>query len=332
MVMSKIELDKLRKNLKSMSSSIGKGKKGLRVHGNKTKSKSDSNRKDSDGAVAKHIHNPVLDALYPFLIRFFPSIERNLELAEVSKSPKEYIYSSSVKAFYQSIGVLIFTAIGFLMYKVDLIYLIPLWPLYYIAMLSYNNTYLSILVKRRQRSIDFEIIYLLRYIIVSAKSGLPLYDSLVHAAGKYGAAGDVMSKVVKKAALGKTLSQALIDVAQNTPSAYMERVLIQLSNSLSSGSDISDSLTSLLNQISEEEMIQLKSYGRRLTPFTMFYMIFGIIVPSIGVVLSVVMLSIMGGSGFKLNGSMLALIVIILTVVQYLFLGMIKQGRPKYIV
>jgi len=316
------------KRLARASRSLGDKPKGVKSIKDSSINNSSSNVMSRKNKHIKSIFTPT----YPFLVKFFPKMERNLELLDSLLTPKEYVFSSAEKSLVMSAALLVMTAIGFFMYNVNYIYLIVLEPLYFIFSLYYNNAYLKLLIKKKQRSIDYEIIYLLRYIIVSAKSGMSLYDSLAHISNKYGEAGKVVGKVVRLTALGKTLSQALVSVAQKTPSVYMERVLIQLSNSLSSGADISDSISSLLKQINEEEMIQLKSYGRRLTPFTMFYMIFGIIAPSIGVVLSVVMLSIMGGSSLKLDGSVLALIVVILTVIQYLFLGMIKQGRPKYIV
>lgn len=317
------------KNIRENAKRIAKESKGVKNKKDDDKSNKKAHSKDNKKTKqSKSVFGPA----YPFLSKFFPGIERNIELLDLHQSPKEYIFSSTRKALIQSTAILVLTAIGFYMYKVNLIYLILMEPIYFLFMLYYNNAYLKILVAKRQRSIDYEIIYLLRYVIVSAKSGMSLYDSLAHISNKYGEAGKTIGKVVRLTALGKTLSQALVDVAKKTPSIYMERVLVQLSNSLSSGADISDSISSLLKQINDEEMIKLKSYGRQLTPFTMFYMIFGIIAPSIGVVLSVVMLSIMGGSSIKIDGSVLALIVVILTVVQYLFLGVIKQGRPKYII
>ena len=343
--MDKANIEKMKRNLKSMAMTKRTGSaknKGVKNKPTKSPNKKSTMKLFGAEKATKNKNAnkketiqvpPFFKSVYPHLVKLFPNIKRKLELAEVKNTPEQYVFKSTRNAFIQTIALLILTGIGFYMYNISFLYLILLSIIYFFAMLWYNSAFLDVLIKRRQRSIDFEIIYLLRYLIVSSKSGVPIYDALVNISNKYGAAGETIGEVVRLAALGNTLQQALVKVAQKTPSAYMERVLIQLSNSLSSGSELSDSLSSILKQISDEEMIKLKSYGRRLTPFTMFYMIFGIIVPSIGVVLSVVMLSIMGsGAGFKLDGSVLALIVLILAVVQYLFLGMIKQGRPKYIV
>ena len=275
----------------------------------------------------------IFDRIYPFLKAFFPKIEHNLVLADSKyKTPRDYIRFSSKRALINSVLLTVISGAGLFLYKQPLAYIIILFPVYFILMLYYMNMYLNVLVQKRKRDIDFEIIYMLRHIIVGAKSGMPLFAVLTDISGKYGEAGVEIGKAIKLTTMGKTLQQSLIDVAQKTPSTYLERTFIQLSNSLSSGTDISESLSSLLKQITDEEMIQLKSYGRRLTPFTMFYMIFGIIVPSIGIVLATVMFSIMGSSSMKFNGSALAMVIIILTIVQYLFLGMIKGGRPKYII
>jgi hypothetical protein len=62
-------------------------------------------------------------------------------------------------------------------------------------------------------------------------------------------------------------------------------------------------------------------------------MVFGIIVPSLGIVLATVVFSAV--SGGKISGfTSLTLIPIFLmiTIIQFLFLGVIETSRPKYLI
>lgn len=277
------------------------------------------------------------DAFYPSLRMFFPDVGRNLKLLNgkvngVEMDEKRAVFFLSKKAFIYTVVLTIITGVWFVLYDIPIYYILLMLPVYFIAMMFYMRMYLRTLVSHRRKDIDYEIVYMLRHIIVGARSGMPLYDILTTVADKYGEAGAEISRIIELTAAGKPLHQSLTDAAQTTPSKYMERVFIQLSNSLSSGADVATTLSSLLKQITDEEMIQIKSYGRRLTPFTMFYMIFGIIIPSIGIVLVTIMFSVMGSSYIRFDNTVLFLVVLGLAFLQYLFLGMIKSGRPKYIV
>jgi hypothetical protein len=80
-------------------------------------------------------------------------------------------------------------------------------------------------------------------------------------------------------------------------------------------------------------MIALKEYSQKLTPIVMFFMIFGIIVPSLGVVLvTVVFSAISGGLTTGMDSTVLVPVFFMIAVIQYLFLGMIESSRPKYII
>ena len=86
----------------------------------------------------------------------------------------------------------------------------------------------------------------------------------------------------------------------------------------------------MLDQISKEQAIALKSYGQKLNPLVMFFMIFGVIMPSLGVAFAIILLSFIGGGQVSITPPMLAAVLALLAIVQFLFLGAVESSRPRF--
>jgi flagellar protein FlaJ len=198
---------------------------------------------------------------------------------------------------------------------------------------SYLMLYPEASIIRRQREMDYEIVFAGRHIVIALKSGMPLFETFVGASTGYGAVSREFSKIVDQIVLGVPMTQAIREVVQYNPSKYFTRMMMQIANALSSGADVGSSLESVLDQISKEQMIALKEYSQKLTPIVMFYMVFGIIVPSLGIVLTTVIFSaVSGGNDFGLPSFLLPVAFVMIALVQFLFLGLIESSRPKYLI
>lgn len=185
---------------------------------------------------------------------------------------------------------------------------------------------------RRQKELDYEIVFAARHISIALKSGMPLFNTFVGASSGYGIVSREFSKIVDKVVLGIPVTQAIRDITQNNPSKYFNRVMMQIANSVSSGADVGSSLESVLDQISKEQLIALREYSQKLTPIVMFYMVFGIIVPSLGIVLATVVFSAISGGKFGFSSGLLVIAFFGIAVIQFLFLGFVESVRPKYLI
>ncbi|MCL6089057.1 MAG: type II secretion system F family protein [Candidatus Marsarchaeota archaeon] len=145
----------------------------------------------------------------------------------------------------------------------------------------------------------------------------------------YGEVSIEFNKVVEKVTLGVPLGVALHDVAETNPSAYFKRVVMQMANSLASGSDVALALEAVLDQISKEQAIELKAYGQKLNPIVMFFMIFGIILPSLGIAFAIILVSFMG-SAISFGPTALFGVLLAIGLVQFIFLSMVENSRPKF--
>ncbi len=269
----------------------------------------------------------------------FPDLKKRLKMADMDDNPIDFIEKVVSSTAFLSAGLLVvaylFMAGGlasslrdsipvFLVMAIAPIILIPF------AIFSYLMLYPEAAIFRRQKEMDYEIVFAGRHIVIALKSGMPLFDTFVGASSGYGAVSREFAKIVDQVVLGVPVTQAIREVTQYNPSKYFTRMLMQISNALGSGADVGDSLEGVLEQISKEQMISLKEYSQKLTPIVMFYMVFGIIVPTLGVVLMTVIFSAMGGKA--LPPWILGIVFLVILLIQVLFLGFIESSRPKYLI
>ncbi|MDD5171677.1 MAG: type II secretion system F family protein [Candidatus ainarchaeum sp.] len=282
----------------------------------------------------KGIFTPIAE----LLASRFPDLKKKLRMADMDDNPVDFLEKTVSSTILISAGLLLLVYIllaerlDFLL-RTDIVtfLLLVIAPLIVlpVGMFFYLMLYPEASIMRRQREMDYEIVFAGRHIAIALKSGMPLFDTFAGAATGYGAVSKEFTKIVDQVMLGASVSQAIRDVVEYNPSKYFTRMLIQIANAVSSGADVGSSMENVLDQISKEQLISLKEYSQKLTPVVMFYMVFGIIIPTLGVVLTTVILSAIGG-GFP--PIILPIVFVIVALIQFLFLGFIESSRPKYLI
>ncbi|MFH1222529.1 MAG: type II secretion system F family protein [Candidatus Micrarchaeota archaeon] len=259
-------------------------------------------------------------------------LKGKLRLAGIEKTPIEFMEDTLKKTILVGVVLTLLCSIVVYISSLGFIWLALIVPLSFITAFNYLLLYPDATIEKRKKELDYEIVFAGRHILIALKSGMPLFDTFVSTSVGYGAVSREIKKIVDKIIVGVPPTQAIREVAQETPSKYFSRVMIQISNSLASGADVGNSMEAVLDQISKEQVIQLKEYSQKLTPTVMFYMLFGIIVPSIGVVLGVAFVSVLSGGKSGYDASLLIPVMMIIALIQFLFLGVIESTRPRYLV
>ncbi len=265
-------------------------------------------------------------------LHYFPDINKKIQLAGLDIIPSKFLEQLFFSTILLSVALLLLTSIIFSILNINMIYIIPLIVIYPPLLFYYLMLYLDVAVLKKKRLLDAELVFVVRHIVIALRSGMPLFDTLVGVSTSYGAVGKEFNKIVEKVTLGVPLSQALREAAQNSSSRDFTRVLMQITNALSTGADVADSLETVLQQISKDQIIEIKSYGQKLTPLVMFFMIFGIILPSLGVAFAVILFSFIGGGMLGLSSYLLLLVFMFILVVQFLFLSMVESSKPHYLI
>ncbi|MFA5105666.1 MAG: type II secretion system F family protein [Candidatus Micrarchaeia archaeon] len=260
----------------------------------------------------------------------FPHLKKEIRQADMDTAPAEFIRKSLMGAIALSLALLLVMGVFFRFYGINLLWLVPAAPLVYVIMFFYAMMVPRVRAMQRGKKIDQELVFAGRHLLIEIKAGIPLFDAMVGVSRDYGEVSKEFNRIVEKVTLGVPASLAMREVADNNPSSSFNRVILQIVNSISSGSDVASSLESVLDQISKEQVVQLKEYGQKLNPLVMFFMIFGIIMPSLGVAFLIILLSFVGG-GVAISGPVVLLVILgLIIVLQFIFLSMVESSRPRF--
>lgn len=212
--------------------------------------------------------------------------------------------------------------------KASLLLLIPIIMITYPVMVIYTMQYPRALVSKRRRQIDREILFAGRHLTISIRGGTPLFDAMLAIAkGKYGEVSKEMNRLVERVLLGIPIDEAAQSIVEDCPSPTFRRLLMQIVNSVRSGADVADSLDMVLNQISREQLIAVREYGQKLNPVVMFYLVIGVILPSLGISIGILILSF---AKIRLTASEIWAFVPLIAALQYIFLSYAEMTRPVF--
>jgi len=208
---------------------------------------------------------------------------------------------------------------------------------------SYNNILFSIVVamvtltyilllpivkmSRRALLIDLDLEYMLKDMEIQLSSGVPLFDTLVNIArGEYGECSRICEGIIQEVEQGKSMTDVLDDVGMWSPSEYLRRTLWQIVNALKSGSNVAGALDAISNDIRLEKENKIRSYGKELNLYGLIYLMMGIIIPSMGVTLMVILSSFLGKG--IITESTFYLILGGITFFQTMFILFVRSKRP----
>ncbi len=272
-------------------------------------------------------------ALRPFaesLLPYFPNLKKKLYLAGMADTPVQFLEKALFTSLYVSAALAIIAAIAFRILFINVLFAVAALPLIFAIVFFYLRLYPEAKMISRQRDIDSELVFAGRHMLIALHAGMPLFDSLVGVSSGYGAVSGEFRKIIEKINMGVPMGQAMREAGADSPSGAYARIMMQLANAISSGADVASSLEAVLNQVAKEQAIALKAYGQKLNPLVMFFMIFGIIFPSLGVAFAIILFSLVSGGVIGLNSSSLIYVLAFIALVQYIFLSVMETSRPRF--
>jgi len=276
---------------------------------------------------AKAARGAWLDSLAGRISNSFPNMRRRLREAGMPDDAVAFIRKSLVHAFLLT---LLLAALSFLIldiYGGNKLVIVPLAPLLFGLAFAYVMQFPASKAIKRARETDRELVFSCRQMLIELKAGVPLFDAMLSISRDYGEVSKEFAKIIDRVNAGVPTDLAMSEVADNNPSQSFRRVILQLINSIRSGSDVATALDSVLDQVSREQVTDLKAYGQKLNPLAMFYMIFGIIMPSLGMALAIIMLSFLG---VRIDNTLLYASLGIVVFMQYIFVTLVESSKPTY--
>ena len=150
-------------------------------------------------------------------------------------------------------------------------------------------------MRRKVRDLEKNLLYGLRHLAIQVKSGVSLFDALVSVSKQdYGILSEELAVCTKKISTGLAEDRALEELAMKNPSLHFRRAIWQIVNSMKSGTDLGDTLESIVSSISSEQRISIRKYGSQLNPMAMMYMMLAVIIPSLGITFLIILSSFSG--------------------------------------
>jgi pilus assembly protein TadC len=272
--------------------------------------------------------------------KMFPFLKTDLEMASIQIKVKDYtsvivfIFIFYFIIFAALISVVLskllisFSKIGTIVIPHSLILGITLGIVVGILFAVQMIAYPKIMIKKRVREIDSNLVFALRAMLVQIKGGVSLFNalSMISNSKRFGELGVELKKAVDKITTGTSEDVALREVASKNPSNYLRKVIWQITNGLKAGADISDVLSESVSTIVREQQIEIQKYGSSLRILSLMYLMLGVIIPALGITFLIVI-----GSFPKIEMGEIVFWAMLgaLLLAEFMFLGIMKSKRPN---
>lgn len=260
---------------------------------------------------------------------FFPYLKLKLIQAEIDVSARDFLsvglMSACFVAFFGTTVVFVMSSLAGLGWSFWAA--ITAGIFFGLLQFFYHVIMPNVRIERKTREIERNLIFSMRNLLVQVSSGVPIFTALTTIArGNYGLVSEEFEKAVDRISTGTPQDVALGDMTLGNPSVFFRRSIWQITNGMRAGSNITEILNSVIENLAKEQSIQIKKYGSQLNPLALVYMMVSVVVPALGMTFIIVLssfpaLSVPEFTFWAFLG--------VLAVVQFMLLGLIKSRRPN---
>jgi flagellar protein FlaJ len=264
------------------------------------------------------------------LSKLYPKLQLTLLQSESTFEDREYISIALFASIFWLVlisSILIFISIVTSAPTNFLLIIFPASAAISLLAFAYVVNYPKLVISRRVRDIEKNLLFALRHLLIQARSGVSLFDAMVSVSkSNYGIISQELDDAVKKISTGLTDVDVLEEVAIKNPSLYFRRALWQTTNAIRSGADIAKTIESIVTNLANEQRVLIRNYGSQLNPLAFMYMMLGVILPTLGISL---MITLSSFSGIQIQQYYFWLILLFLLVFNFNFIGIVKSRRPS---
>jgi len=185
--------------------------------------------------------------------------------------------------------------------------------------------YPRITTTKRLRALENNLIPSLRQLLIELKSGVSLFEAMKSLRTGYGEVSRQFREITDHVEGGTSEIVALNNASSRNPSFKFRRVLWQISNSLSVGSNVTVGLQDMINELTKEKQDEIRRYAQELNPWTMIYMMAAVIVPSLGMSMMSILLSFLS---IPVPRLVYPAVIVYLIIFQLFFINFVRSRRP----
>ncbi len=197
-----------------------------------------------------------------------------------------------------------------------------LFLMFYLYFTSYPKVYAG----KIAQSVDKDLIFALKDLLLQVSVGIPLYNAMVNVSrAEYGTVSSEFAETVRQVRVGMPMEAALEHMAIRTNSEFMKKAVWQIRNGWKAGASLKGVLQSLVVDLMNNKRNLIKGYGQELNMWVLVYLLFAVVAPTIGTTLLVVMSAMTGASVTPYTFGML---IGSSVMVQIFLIGFVKSRRP----
>ncbi|MBL7056000.1 type II secretion system F family protein [Candidatus Woesearchaeota archaeon] len=256
---------------------------------------------------------------------FYPNLKRDIRIAHLPDTPTGFVYNNLKFSLPFSLGLTVL--FFFIADKAGISLIVLPFVFVIVFFLVFNFAFFKIkgLIATRQKEIDREVLFAGQYLLIKLYSGKPLLNALIDTTKSYGVASKYIKEIVEDIDTGSPIEVALQSAMNYSPSAKLRKILFHINNSLKLGIDVTRPLSSVLQEITKEQEIEIKRYGKKLNTIVLFYMLGAIVIPSIGMTLFIIMSSFIN---FSITSTHFVVALFFIIVIEFLFISVFRTIRP----
>jgi flagellar protein FlaJ len=258
------------------------------------------------------------------IARKFPYLKNQLAQANIDQSSEDFIKKILITSLIVSVTLSLSLLMVFSKLNISLLWILLIFPVVFIGIFFFFINSPKSKSNKIIREVDNEIVYAGRFLLIELSAGIPLFDAIKNVSDAYPVIGKYFKQIIDKVETGKPIEIAINEVIEVTPSTNFRKVLFQIVNSMRTGGDVSRALESTTEQISKEQLIKIKEYGKKLNPMVLFYLLIAVIMPTLGVAILSLMSSF---TGLSLSFGNLIGINFIIGILQLSFLSIMGGLR-----
>jgi pilus assembly protein TadC len=267
----------------------------------------------------------ISETFHEFLQKLFPKLEFELKLSQMNISIVNFVVKCFILSFIIALN---FSVVVFLILRnTGLIWVVV--PIFFIVFGIFFFLCINVPkfnIEKVRMNIESDIFIPSRKLLTLLEGGNSIITALIDVSYTKAKSSQYFGNIASQIILGKNIEDAIEDAIKYTPSDSFRRVLEPIKKSLKTGTDIQSSLLSTLEELMKEKIIEIEEYEKKLSPVSMFYMIFGTILPTIGVVALILIMSIMS---FEVQFfPFLFLFLVAIFIIQVIFINVFKSMRP----
>ncbi len=278
--------------------------------------------------TAKKLSAPFL-GVGEFIGSFFPGYDTVLEQAGIDMGSDDYFAVSIFSSLFYGVIIAFVIAGTLSLAKFDLAIIagigvgLAIGVLVFIRMLLFPTIYMQ----KKVASIDSNLIFGLKVVLVQLEAGVSLFDAMVIVSrNELGEMGAVFRGIAKRLNSGEKEDEVLKDVASKNSSQFLSKVLWQIVSGMKAGAPIAQVIEESLESLERYQKTQIIAYGSSLRVLTLVYMMIAVIVPAMALTFLAVMNSL---PGVQISSSLFIILLVGVVVAQFMLVGFMKSRRPS---